>query len=133
MKSHWRTWKGRDVMHLDYAGFKRDVEGLRSEVAAADAVICAQRPGSVLALIDLRDTVASTAVVQLFKESAAQTTPYIHRHALVGVSGMKKFFAEKIARLIGKPMRLFDDEQTALDWLVDQAGDAGVEVGRRAT
>jgi hypothetical protein len=136
MKSRWRIWKGREVLHLDYAGFKGDIDALRREVEAADRIISSQRPGSLLVFIDLRDTVGSTAAVQLFKESASMTTPYIHRHALIGVTGIKKFLADKVARLVGKPMRLFDDERDALDWLVADAGEAGLshvgeEVGGR--
>jgi hypothetical protein len=136
MKSRWRTWKGREVLHLDYAGFKGDVEALRREVDAADRIITAQRPGSLLVFIDLRDTIGSTAVVHLFKQSASVTTPYIHRHALIGITGIKRFLADKVARLVGKPMRLFDDERDALDWLVAGAGEAGLshvgeEIGGR--
>jgi hypothetical protein len=72
-------------------------------------------------------------VVQLFKESSAITTPYIRRHALIGISGMKRFLADKVARLAGKPMRLFATEDAALDWLVSgmvaDTGDAGDVIG----
>ena len=37
LKSRWVTWNGVGVLYLDYAGFKQDVEGLRQEVAEADA------------------------------------------------------------------------------------------------
>ena len=130
MKSRWRHHNKVAFLHLDYANFKSDIEGLRAEVEAADAEMMHEPKGTVLVLIDLRDTVASAAVVQLFKESSAITTPYIRRHALIGISGMKRFLADKVARLAGKPMRLFKTEDAALDWLVsgmvadtDDAGD----------
>ena len=95
LKSRWVTWNGVGVLYLDYAGFKQDIEGLRQEVAEADAEIQREPRGSVLVLIDLNDTVASGAVVSLFKDSSALTDPYVRRHALIGVSGMKRFLADK--------------------------------------
>ena len=53
----------------------------------------------------------------MFKESSQITTPYIRRHALIGVSGIKRYLADKVAQLAGKPMRLFETEEEALDWL----------------
>ena len=117
MKSRWIRWNNTAVFHLDYANFKHDLDGLRAEVIDADNEILREPLGTVLVLIDLRDTVASGAVVSMFKESSAITTPYIRRHALIGVNGVKRFLADKVARLAGRPMRLFDTEKDALDWL----------------
>ena len=83
----------------------------------ADAEILREPKGSVLALIDLRNTVASPAVVALFKGSSAITTPFVRRHALIGVTGVKRYLADKVAQLAGRPMRLFETEEAALDWL----------------
>ena len=117
MKSRWIRWNDTAVLHLDYANFKLDIEALRAEVLEADAEILREPKGSVLALIDLRNTVASGAVVAMFKGSSAITTPYIRRHALIGVSGVKRYLADKVAQLAGRPMRLFETEVEALDWL----------------
>ena len=117
MKSRWIRWNNTAVLHLDYANFKLDIEGLRAEVLEADAEILREPKGSVLALIDLRNTVASGAVVSMFKDSSAITTPFIRRHALIGVSGLKRYLADKVAQLAGRPMRLFETEEAALDWL----------------
>ena len=118
MKSRWRSHNGVPFLHLDYANFKHDIAGLRAEVRVADAEIMRRPKGSVLVLIDLTDTVASGAVVQMFKESSAVTTPYILRHALMGISGIKRYLAGTVARLANQPMRVFDAETPALDWLV---------------
>lgn len=118
IKSRWVVWHGVGVLHLDYANFKQDIEGLREEVRQADEEIQREPKGSVLVLIDLRDTVATGAVVSLFKESSALTNPYVRKHALIGVTGMKRFLADKVAKLARRPMRLFDTEEQALDWLV---------------
>lgn len=117
IKSRWVVWNGVGILHLDYSGFKQDIEGLREEVRQADEEIQREPKGSVLVLIDLRDTVATGAVVSLFKESSALTNPYVRKHALIGVTGMKRFLADKVAKLARRPMRLFDTPEQALDWL----------------
>ncbi|MEO7457968.1 MAG: hypothetical protein ABIY52_17055 [Gemmatimonadaceae bacterium] len=135
MKSRWRRWNDVAVLHLDYANFKADLVSLRAEVDEADAEIQREPKGTILALIDLRNTVASGAVVQMFKESSAITTPYIKRHALIGITGVKRYLADKVARLAGKPMRLFDTEEAALEWLTkgEAASERGDVVGGPVT
>ena len=129
LKSRWITWHGVGVLHLDYANFKHDVDALRAEVREADMEIQREPEGTVLVLIDLRDTVASGAVVSLFKESAKLTDPYIRRHALIGVSGMKRFLADQVAKLARRPMRLFDTEEEALNWLTKDGALSGDVIG----
>lgn len=131
LKSRWRRWNDKAVLHLDYANFKADLEGLRAEVTEADAEIQREPKGTVLVLIDLRDTVASGAVVQLFKESSTLTDPYVRRHALIGVTGIKRYLADKVAQLTGRKMRLFKTEDDALDWLTSGVApsDVSEEIG----
>jgi hypothetical protein len=126
------TRGGIRVLYLDYAGFKSDVGALRAEVEAADRVICAQPLRSVHALADLRDTVATAAVVDLFKHSATQTKPHVAKMALVGIHGLKKFLAEMVARVSGQQMRAFDTEDEAFAWLAGERVEAGVLLGPRA-
>lgn len=127
MKSRWMLHKDRYVMYLDYADFGNKLEELRAEVIEADGLILKEKPNSVAVLIDLRNTVASGGVVKMFKESSVITTPFIRRHALVGVTGIKRYLAEKVALLNRRPMRLFDTPEQALDWLVSDGG--GLEGG----
>ena len=104
-------------MYLDYANFKLDLEGLRAEVLEADAQIMREPLGSVLVLIDLRNTAATASVVSMFKQSSQLTTPFIRKHALIGITGLKRYLADKVAKLAGRPMRLFNSEGEAFDWL----------------
>ena len=81
-----------------------------------------------------RNTVASPAVVALFKDSPAITTPFVRRHDLIGATGVKRPLAAKVAQLAGRPMRLFETEEAALDWLTpDQpvTGGDGAVIGVR--
>ena len=118
MRSRWIRWKDREVLYQDFTGCQSDLVKLSREVAAVDALITRQPPGSVIALADLADTVATAGAVQLFKGSAAQTRPFIERQALIGVHGMKRYAAQTVALFAGQPMKVFESRESALDWLV---------------
>lgn len=115
-------------MYCDFSNFKSDVNALRAEVEAVDRDIVKEPADSVLLLIDLRNTVASGAAVDLFKESAKLTASQVKKQAVIGVSGFKRFLADVVARFSGRGMRLFDTEADAMDWLVG-AGEGGHVVG----
>ena len=131
MQSKWIERDGRRVMYLNYSGFKSSTAALRAEIEAADAEVCRQPPGSVLAVANLTDTTASSAAVELFKQSSARTKPHIDKLALLGITGLKRFLAEMVARVTGREMRIFDREADAIAWLLGK-GDAGVTIGQTA-
>src|SRR5262249_43141420 len=128
VQSSWVERDGRRVMYLRYSGFKSDTNALSAEVEAANLEVCKQPKGSVLALVDLADTTASSAAVELFKQSSVRTKPYIDKLALIGISGLKRFLAEVVARVSGREMRMFDTEDAAFAWLLGKS-DAGVTIG----
>lgn len=78
--------------------------------------------------MDLRGTVASAEVVDLFKGSARTTKPYMQRLALVGITGLKRFLAEMVSRVSGQEMRLFDTEDDAYAWLLGAERNAGIAI-----
>jgi hypothetical protein len=130
MKSEWMMHNGERFIYCDFTRFGIDVDGLRSEVEAADQLICLQTENSVLALADLRDTVASRKVVDLFKESAVRTKKHVRKQAVVGVTGIRRILAEAVARFSHQPMVLFDTVEEARDWLVGniEAEAAGIKL-----
>jgi len=118
MKSRWIRWRDHEVLYQDFTGFRTDLDALAREVGDVDALITRQPAGSIRALADLTDTTASAGAVQLFKDSAAQTKPFIARQALIGIHGMKRYAAQTVALFAGQPMRVFEKREDALDWLV---------------
>ncbi len=130
MKSKWVTWRGRRVLYQEFSGFGMDAAALRREVDLVDAEIVKQPPGSILALADLNGTVTSSAVVELFKQSAAVTKPFIAKQAIIGIGGVQKFLAQMVARASGQAFRLFSSKEEAMDWLTGGASAAGEAIGR---
>lgn len=129
MKSRWTTWKNHNIFYCDFSGFQSDTVQLKAEVEAADREIIKTPLRSALILVDVTNTVASAAAVDVFKESAKLTEPHVHRQAVIGLSGFKRFLADVVARFSGQSMRLFDSEGEAMDWLAGAKVEGGIPVG----
>jgi hypothetical protein len=128
MKSEWQTWKGTRFLYCDFSNFGLEFEALRTEVLAADEEILRAPNGNVLAIADLRNTVTSGKVVDLFKESATRTKGHVEKQAVVGVTGIRKILAQAVAKFSGETFVLFATVEEAKDWLASQ-GKKGETLG----
>lgn len=115
MKSRPIDYKGLRIFYADYSGYGRDLGALRAEVDAFDALVEQQQ--NALVLVDIRNTVTSSEVVSLMKESTARTKGHVARTAVVGVSGIQRVLAQAVARFAGEPLVLFNDVDAAKEWL----------------
>jgi hypothetical protein len=118
MKSSWNTHKGTRYMYADYSQFGRNIEGLRAEVDAVDGAIEREPLDATLVLVDIRNTVTSSDVVSLMKESTARTKGRVQKLAVVGVTGMQRVLAWAVTRFSGETLHLFDSVDDAKEWLV---------------
>lgn len=128
MKSSWRVHNGVRYFHADYSNFGRNIDALRIEVDGADSEIEKSPKESALVLVDIRNTVTSTDVVSLFKESTARTKGHVHKTAIVGVTGVQKILASAVARFSRETLHLFAETRDAIDWLVSGEEQGGVRV-----
>ena len=119
MNTGWKTHKGVKYIYNNYSGFDTDLEALTKEVTRAEDMICRAPEKSVLALTDVRRTVTTRIIVNLFKKSAMRTEKYIAKHAVIGVSGIQKIIADAVMRVSGQSLTLFDNIDDAKDWLVE--------------
>lgn len=115
MQSRQIEHKGVRIFYADYSNYGRDIPALKTEVDSFDAMIEQQQ--DALVLVDIRNTVTSSEVVSLMKESALRTKGHVARTAVVGVSGIQKVLAQAVARFSSEPLTLFNDVDSALDWL----------------
>lgn len=126
MKSGPIDYKGLRIFYADYSGFGPDIGALREEVDALDALV--EREENALVLVDIRDTVTSSEVVSLMKESTARTKGHVARTAVVGVSGIQRVLAQAVARFAGEPLALFSDVDAAKEWLASAERAGGREL-----
>ena len=117
---------GKPVFFLNYTNFKADFASdfaaLRREATTEHRILSQTEP--VLAVVDLRGATGAAAIVDVFKQRSKQTSPIMDRLAVVGITGIKRFFAELAARISGSEMRLFDTQAEAVAWLLNRNGQA---------
>lgn len=128
MKSSWNTHNGTRYMYADYSHFGRNLEALRAEVDAVDGAIEREPPDSTLVLVDIRNTVTSSDVVSIMKESTARTKGRVQKLAVVGVTGMQRVLAWAVTRFSGETLHLFDSVDDAKEWLVGRGEGRGVTI-----
>jgi hypothetical protein len=119
MKSKWINHRGTQVFLADFSGFRSDVGGFRAEVEAAGDAIAQEPVGSVLMLVDLRQTDLSREVVAVIKDCGPRMSPHLRKGAVVmRWTGFTKVILESLTRLVGRSPKPFDDLEDAKDWLI---------------
>lgn len=118
MKSEWITYKGKQIIYADCSGLRMDAQAVEAELDAVDDLILQQAEGSVLCLLDVRDTVGSSEVLEAFKKSSSRTRAHVRKTAVVGVSGLRRLLADAVARFSGEPLTYFEDVEAAKEWLI---------------
>ena len=111
----------KKILRFDFSDL--DIEGAR-EVITYGTRLVAQMPNhSVLTLTDVTRANYDKEITEALKEFTRHNKPHVIAGAVVGVSGLKKVIFQAVATVSGRSnLRLFDDLETAKDWLVQYGG-----------
>jgi hypothetical protein len=119
MKSKWISHRGTRVFLADFSGFRSDVDGFRAEVGAAGEMVAEEPAGSVLMLVDIRQTDLSKEAVAIIKDNGPLLSPHLQKGAVVmRWTGFTKVILGSLSRLVGRSPKPFDDLEDAKDWLI---------------
>ena len=120
LHTKWVSRRERDLWCIDFSGYEHDVAGLQREIDAAETVLCNAPDNSLLVAINLYGTQISAPIASFFSRNSHSRA--IHKFAIVGISGPRRFWYEK-AQHITWPIahRFFDDYEQAKDWLVGES------------
>jgi len=119
MHSIWIEHKGRKIFYQDFSKNFYNAAAVRTELAAVRKVVTAQPKDSLLVLSDFRDTAVGNELLASMNEASAATKVYVHKTAVLGVTGMKRKLADLLTALTGQPLKYFDDIEKARNWLVE--------------
>lgn len=119
MESRWMTHKGKNVF---WAAFDhKSLEQVRAEIMGVQEEMKKQPLKSVLFFSDTRGIIITPQVLHLLQTEGKVSNPYLKKMAMMGITGetRRKMF-EMALNFVGAscPVRLFEDETQALDWLV---------------
>lgn len=117
MRSKWIEHKGRKIFYQDFSGLFFNYTAVKEELAAVQEVVIAQPLGSLLVFSNFTDTTIAGDLMTVLNESSRLTKDYVAKTAVVGVTGIKRHLTDMLTKLTGQPLKYFDDEYAAKEWL----------------
>jgi hypothetical protein len=121
MKSHWMEYKGKRIFIADYSGFGDDVVALRAEIEQAINMLSQEPEGSALVVANVDGTGGTVANANALKELLPRSAHVARKRAIVGVTGMKRFFLGSFAAIAGRgSVTPFDTIEQALEWIIKE-------------
>ena len=118
MRSNWVEYQGKKIFYQDFSRNFYNTAAVQTELAEVQKVVKAQPLGSVLVLSDFRDTNVGRDLLPIMNAASAATKDYVHRTAVLGVTGMKRKLADMLTALTGQSLKYFDDIESAKEWLI---------------
>lgn len=120
MKSTWIEFNGKKIFYQDFSKNFYNSAAVKAELAEVQEVVKAQSKDSVLVLTDMRDTNVGSDLLPVMNAASNATKAYVHKTAVLGVTGMKRKLADLLTALTGQPLKYFDDAESAKRWLVEE-------------
>jgi len=117
MKSKWIEHKGKRIFYQDFTGFFYNTRGVKDELAAVEQIVTNEPKNSVLIISNFQDTQVGPDLMPALNAASAKTKEYVRKTAVVGVTGFKRTLGDLLSRLTGQPLKYFDYEEEARNWL----------------
>jgi hypothetical protein len=116
MPVQWIDYKGHQVLYADYRGLvseEKMMENLKTEAEFYQKIST-----KVLSLNDYRDTYVSNTFINKVTELGKINKDKNLRSAILGITGMKKLLLNTFSTISGMPVRSFDNEIEAKEYLI---------------
>jgi hypothetical protein len=121
MKSHWLEHQGKRVFFADYSEFGDDSEGIYAEGQDVIRELMNEPGHAALVIIDVHDTHASMPNSAMFRKILVQSSGFVAKRAVIGLSSSTRYFINTLIHLSGKgSLTPFDSLEKALDWIVKE-------------
>jgi hypothetical protein len=121
MKSRWMEHKGKRVFLADYSNLGYASDAIYAEGQDVVRELTQEPDHAALVIIDVHNTSASLANSAVFKNILGQTSGFVRKRAIVGLSASTRYFVNTIIHLSGKgSLTPLDSLEAALDWIVEE-------------
>jgi len=111
--------KGKKITKLDFSNI-RDVDEAVTIVGSLTERFENLPADSFRPLYDLTNTVFTKVTLAAMDKFHRVTAKGLVRSAVIGAEGMMPIIVKSSARRGQKPVEIFDDLTTAMDWLVEE-------------
>lgn len=118
MRSKWIEHKGKKILYQDFSGLLQNYDEVKAEFLEVREVVKGQPFDSVLILSNFTGTTIAGDLMETLNESSRLTKDHIKKTAVIGVTSFKHRLADILIRLTGRPLKYFNSEKAAKDWLV---------------
>ena len=120
MRSKWIEHEGKKVFYQDFSRQIYNSTAVKAELDEVQKVVLAEPRDSVLVLSDFRDTSVGSDLLSSMNAASTATKAYVHKTAVLGVTGIKRKLADLLTALTGQSLKYFDDIDAAKAWLVQE-------------
>ena len=117
MRSKWIEHNSKPIFFQDFSNLFYNAAAVTKELEEVQEIVKAQPPSSALVLSDFRNTNIGRELLPIMNKSSAETKDFVKRTAVLGVTGVKRALADLLTQLTGQPLKYFDDELSAKEWL----------------
>ena len=119
MRSEWIEHNGKKIFYQNFSKLFYNTAAVKAELNEVQEIVTAQPKGSLLILTDLRDTNIGSDLLPVMNAASSATKDYVHKTAVLGVTGVKRRLADLLSSLTGQPLKYFDDIEAAKKWLAE--------------
>ena len=120
MRSKWIEHRGQKIFYQDFSQFFYDYEGVKTELKEVQDIVIQEPPKSLLIISNFSDTTIAGDLMTALNESSRITKDHVKKTAVIGVTGMKRRLGDMLSKLTGQPLKYFDNEFSAKEWLTEE-------------
>ena len=115
-RARWIEHRGQRVLLHDYS----ELSGYDYVQAIQERVASLTGSGlvDVPLLLDVTESFVNKEALAAFKQAGVDVRPHVRKIAVVGVSGLQKYFLHLVNQFSAVGAEPFDTRAQALDWLV---------------
>lgn len=117
MRSKWIEYNGKKIFYQDFSSLFYNSQAVKDELAAVQEVVLSEPANSVLVVSNFKDTQVGADLMGILNDASAKTKDRVRKTAVLGVSGFKRTLGDMLSRLTGQPLKYFEYEEEAKEWL----------------
>ncbi|MBI1854837.1 MAG: STAS/SEC14 domain-containing protein [Chloroflexi bacterium] len=119
MKSKWIEHNGKKIFYQDFSSLFYNAQAVKDELAAVQEVVLKEPENSVLVISNFKDTQIGADLMGTLNEASEKTKNRVRKTAVLGVTGFKRTLGDMLSRLTGQPLKYFENEEEAKNWLTE--------------
>lgn len=119
-RAKWITHKGKRIIYIDYTGLSsnKESEFIAALDEAKEFILTAGK--NLLVLVDVSDSYGNSSIVKRMKEDGELEKPFVHKEAVVGISGFKEMLLKGVKLFTKIDINPFKTLDEAKDWLISE-------------